>query len=194
MVSSFAFSQSLYRLVIKCINCYVKSSDSLYCHNLSAQKQARGFGDYPLGLCLYCFSFAVGQPYFRPTLAASHRLGVKTPVVYIYILSSAFITHRKRWHRGIGSVIRNIFYYRIPWPAISAVYEGIPIPKIFVISHLLKAVPAGGNIRCYLGHSRAFGIAFFDNKFIFGFNYRYTDRFAGFYFCQRWFVAGLQAL
>ena len=89
MVPLLAFPQTLHGFVIERIDGKVKSADSLYRDDLSAQEQPRGFSEYLVGLCFDYFSLAVCQPDSRPARSAGNRLGVKTPVANIRILNTS---------------------------------------------------------------------------------------------------------
>jgi hypothetical protein len=188
MVSLFARSQPLNGLVIHRIDRKVKSADPFYCYNLAGQKQSRCLGNNLLNLSRDCLAFAVRQPDFRPTCGTSNRLSVEATVGDVRVLSSAFVAHPKNRHRGIRPVVGNVPDDGISRPAIGAVYEGIPVPKILSISHFRQAIPAGRNVGGNLRQQRPLRIARPDEKPVFGLDERYIHCTAGFYFGQRRFV------
>jgi len=142
----------------------MKSANSFYRQDLAGREQAGRLGDYTVGLCLDCLAGVVCEPDSRPTNGARNRLCVKTTVGDVRVLSAAFYAHFKDRHRRIRPVVGDIPYYRIPRPAVGAVYEWIAVPKVVFVGHFRKAVGAGCHVGGHLRQRGSGRIARLDNE------------------------------
>ena len=100
------------------------------------------------------FACLHGKRDLRPTLPTCIRLSMKTPVQGVGILFGAFGAHRKRRHRSVAAIVRQLIDDGEAWPAIRAIDKWIAVPAVTRVEKLLLACSArckiGGNKRGFL--------------------------------------------
>ena len=172
----------------------MKSADPFYRQNPAGPEQSGRLGDCPVALRLDCLAAAIHQPQSRPTHSARDRLSVKTTVGDIRVLGRAFVAHLENRHRRIRPVVGDIPHYRVPRPAVGAVYERIAMPEVLFVGHFRQAILAGGDIGGHLRQRRSLRIACDDDESAIALHNRNIDSLTRSYLRHRGLVLiGLQA-
>ena len=79
--------------------------------------------------------------------AAGIRLGMKAPVVYVFVFLPAVFAQLKSGHGRVAPVIGDVSDNGEPRAAVRAVYEGIAVPPVLRVEQFLEACAARGDIR-----------------------------------------------
>ncbi len=130
-------------MLVFCIAGEMKPSQPLDSHDIPPHEKIQGLfnwrpGDLP--------SPSVYQPEGGATGGASIGLGVKTPIGRIIVLLLAVRTHSKRSHRGLFTVVWDVFDDGKSRPTERAVDKGITISEVVRGTKLREAGLASGEI------------------------------------------------
>ncbi|MCG3119758.1 MAG: hypothetical protein ALAOOOJD_02269 [bacterium] len=141
----FALAEMLHGFFIGGIDQQMKSANAFHGHNLAAQERIDRLEDRVI------FDgerqpFMIPQLHLRPAPRAGIRLRVKTPVGGIVIFGATIQTHRKTFHRGVRTIIRQRRDDRKARTAVGAIGERITIAPVGRIKNFSQTIRTGGNV------------------------------------------------
>ena len=109
-----------------------------------------GFYILPGKLCRVAGHFiaaGIKEEHTRAAIRTAVRLRMVAPVLYVMVFPVTVRAHRKRAHRGLGPVVRNVPDDRKARAAVGAVYERVPVAAVSGSPEFTQAVTADTYIR-----------------------------------------------
>jgi len=123
----------------------MKTAYTFYCNDFALVKQRGTKSDSFVPPC-QLRSIRIRKPDLRTAEGARIRLGMKTPVLQIRILTAALGAHNKRSHCGLRTIIGKFAYNSVTGTTVGTVDKRVAIPAVFRILHLGKTLCAHSKI------------------------------------------------